>query len=50
MEDQTGHRLMPIGFAESRNPRQVLRNGKGFFTNNPAAHPDSIGCLKVIHP
>lgn len=43
MEDQTGHRPLPTGLKIHGLYGRVLRDGKGFFTNNPAAHPDSVG-------
>ncbi|MHB8708118.1 MAG: PAS domain S-box protein [Desulfuromonadales bacterium] len=49
MDDQTGHRVMPTGLRIHGIYGRVLRDGKGFFTNNPAAHPDSIG-LPQGHP
>jgi PAS domain S-box-containing protein len=49
MDDQTGHKTLPTGLRIHGIYGRVLRDGKGFFTNNPAAHPDSIG-LPQGHP
>ncbi|MCM2264880.1 MAG: PAS domain S-box protein [Desulfuromonadales bacterium] len=49
MEDQTGHRILPTGLRIHGIYCRVLRDGKGFFTNDPATHPDSIG-LPQGHP
>ncbi len=44
MEHPTGHRIVPTGFIVHGIYGRVLRDGKAFFTNDPASHPDSIGC------
>ena len=49
MDGQTGHRVLPTGLRIHGIYGRVLRDGRGFFTNNPAAHPDSIG-LPHGHP
>jgi len=49
MDDQMGHRVLPPGLRIHGIYGRVLRDGKGFYTNNPAAHPDSIG-LPQGHP
>ena len=48
MPDQSGHR-MPIGLTVHGLYGRVLLEGKGFFTNDPSSHPDSIG-LPEGHP
>ena len=44
-----GHRTPPIGFTVHGIYGRVLQDGKGFFTNDPATHPDRIG-LPPGHP
>jgi PAS domain S-box-containing protein len=41
--DQRGHRRPPRNFVIHGIYGRVLTDGKAFFTNNPAKHPDSIG-------
>ena len=44
MQDQSGHgRKVPAGFVIHGIYGRVLLDGKGFFTNDPPSHPDSIG-------
>ncbi|WP_410507125.1 PAS domain S-box protein [Methanosarcina hadiensis] len=43
MYDKTGHRCPPSIFAVHGLYSSVIDNGKGFFTNDPPLHPDSIG-------
>jgi PAS domain S-box-containing protein len=38
--DKTGHRSAPGGFRVHGIYGRVLLDGKGFFTNDPASHPD----------
>ncbi len=47
--DQTGHRRAPIEFKIHGIYGRVLLDGKPFFTNDPASHPDSVG-LPDGHP
>ncbi len=49
MKDQTGHRVTPTGLQIHGIYGRVLRDGKGFFTNDPMTHPDRIGLPKG-HP
>ena len=49
MANPTGHRIVPTGFEVHGIYGRVLRDGKGFYTNNPPSHPDSIGLPKG-HP
>ena len=43
MYDKTGHRRSPGDFKLRGIYGRVLLDGKSFFTNDPASHPDSIG-------
>ena len=43
MYDRTGHRLPPENSVLRGLYGSVVDSGKGFFTNDPASHPDSIG-------
>jgi len=43
MYDKTGHRRPPSVFAVHGLYGSVIHNEKGFFTNDPPSHPDSIG-------
>ncbi|MGE5664771.1 MAG: GAF domain-containing protein, partial [Deltaproteobacteria bacterium] len=43
MEDKGGHRRLPGTFEIRGLYGRVIRDGKGFFTNDPASHPDSVG-------
>ncbi len=44
MQEPSGHgKRVPIGFEIHGLYGRVLLDGKGFFTNDPASHPDSIG-------
>ena len=43
MTDQAGHRRPPGSFKIHGLYGRVLKDGKSLFTNDPAAHPDSIG-------
>ena len=43
MYDKTGHRRPPGNFILHGLYSRVLLDGKGFYTNDPASHPDSIG-------
>ncbi|PWB66134.1 MAG: hypothetical protein C3F14_04550, partial [Deltaproteobacteria bacterium] len=43
MHDSTGHRRSPGDFPLHGLYGKVLLDGKAFFTNEPSAHPDSIG-------
>ena len=49
MYDQSGHRRSPGNFEIHGIYGRVLLDGKGFFTNEPASHPDRIG-LPQGHP
>lgn len=49
MENQFGHRIIPTGLRVHGIYGRVLKDGKGFYTNNPASHSDSIG-LPEGHP
>jgi len=43
MYDKTGHRRPPGNFKVQGIYGRVFLDGRGFFTNDPASHPDSIG-------
>ncbi len=43
MYDKSGHRKPPSNFKVHGLYGRVLLDGKAFFTNDPASHPDSIG-------
>jgi PAS domain S-box-containing protein len=43
MYDKAGHRSPPSVFAVNCLYGSVINNEKGFFTNDPQSHPDSIG-------
>ena len=47
--DRNGHRKLPENFEIHGLFGRVLTDGQGFFTNDPATHPDSIG-LPPGHP
>ena len=49
MYDKTGHLRPPSVFAVHGLYGSVINNEKGFFTNDPLSHPDSIG-LPYGHP
>jgi len=49
MIDQSGHRRPPGNFMVHGIYGRVLLDGTGFFTNDPVAHPDSVG-LPQGHP
>ncbi len=49
MYDKTGHRRLPNNFKVHGLYGRVVMDGKCFFTNDPASHPDSIG-LPEGHP
>ncbi|MDY9927074.1 PAS domain S-box protein [Methanosarcina sp.] len=49
MYDKTGHRRPPSDFVVHGLYGSVINNEKGFFTNDPPSHPDSIG-LPYGHP
>lgn len=49
MDDQKCHQMVSSGLSVDGIYGRVLREGKGLFTNNPAAHPDNIG-LPQGHP
>jgi PAS domain S-box-containing protein len=49
MYDKAGHRRPPNVFAVHGLYGSVINNEKGFFTNDPLSHPDSIG-LPPGHP
>jgi PAS domain S-box-containing protein len=49
MYDKTGHRRPPGNFIVHGLYGSVINNEKGFFTNNPLLHPESIG-LPHGHP
>jgi len=49
MIDQTGHRRVPGSFKVHGLYGRVLHDGKSLMTNDPAAHPDSIG-IPSGHP
>lgn len=49
MADPQGHRVLPTGIYIRGIYGKVLKDGKGFYTNNPGSHPDSIG-LPDGHP
>ena len=49
MYDQTGHRHPPENLAVRGLYGSIIGTGKGFFTNKPLSHPDSIG-LPFGHP
>ncbi len=42
MYDKTGHRRPPGNFVVHGLYGNVIKNGKGFFTNDPPSHQDSI--------
>ncbi len=43
MYDKSGHRRTPGNFVIHGLYGSVINNEKGFFTNDPPSHPDSIG-------
>jgi PAS domain S-box-containing protein len=44
MRDQSGHGKRPLlGFKVNGLYGKLILDGKGFFTNSPASHPDSAG-------
>jgi len=49
MYDKTGHRRPPENLVVHGLYGSVIDTGKGFFTNKPLSHPDSIG-LPFGHP
>jgi len=49
MYDKTGHRRRPGNFILHGLYGCIIESKKGFFTNNPLLHPDSIG-LPEGHP
>ena len=49
MAKPIGHRIIPTGFTVHGIYGRVLQDGKGFYTNKPDSHPDSIGLPKG-HP
>jgi PAS domain S-box-containing protein len=49
MDEATGHRKLPTSLEMHGIYGRVLRDGKGFYTNDPAMHPDRIG-LPPGHP
>ncbi|MGB9939095.1 PAS domain S-box protein [Methanosarcina sp.] len=49
MYDKTGHRRLPGDHILHGLYGRVINSGKGFFTNDPRSHPDSIG-LPEGHP
>ncbi len=49
MYDKTGHRRRPSNFVLHGLYGRVIESGKGFFTNDPLSHPESIG-LPEGHP
>ncbi len=49
MENQIGYRIIPTGFKVHGIYGRMLKDGKGYFTNDPASHSDSIG-LPEGHP
>ena len=49
MHDQTGHRRPPGSFHIHGIYGKVLKEGTGFFTNDPLTHPDRVG-LPSGHP
>jgi PAS domain-containing protein len=49
MYDKIGHRRPPGNLVVHGLYGSVINNGKGFFTNKPLSHPDSIG-LPFGHP
>jgi two-component system CheB/CheR fusion protein len=49
MYDRAGQRRPPGNFHVHGIYGRVLRDGRGFFTNEPSSHPDSIG-LPEGHP
>jgi two-component sensor histidine kinase len=49
MYDKTGHRRPPRDFVLHGLYGRIIDSGKGFFTNDPLSHPDSIG-LPSGHP
>ncbi len=49
MYDKTGHRRPPSDFTVHGLYGSVINNEKGFFTNDPQSHPDSVG-LPCGHP
>ncbi len=44
VHDRTGHRRPPSESAIDGVYGRVLRDARGFFTNDLAHHPDSVGC------
>ena len=49
MYDRKGHRRPPGNFVLHGLYGHIVDSGKGFFTNDPSSHPDSIG-LPEGHP
>lgn len=49
MYNKRGHRRPPGTFKVNGIYGRVLTDGKGFFTNEPGEHPDSIG-VPIGHP
>ena len=45
MYDKTGHRRPPGNFVVHGLYGSIISSEKGFFTNDPPSHPDSIGIL-----
>jgi PAS domain S-box-containing protein len=49
MANPTGHRMVPGGFLVHGIYGRVIHDGRGFFTNDPPSHPDTIG-VPAGHP
>ncbi len=49
MENPEGRRPLATGFPIDGLFAKVLRSGKGFYTNNPPSHPESVG-IPEGHP
>jgi PAS domain S-box-containing protein len=49
IENRAGHGRVPLGFAIHGVYGRVLLDGSGFFTNDPASHPDNVG-IPEGHP
>ena len=43
VENRTSHGQLPAGFKARGVFARVILDGKGFFTNEPSAHPDAVG-------
>jgi PAS domain S-box-containing protein len=50
VKNPAGRREAPAGFSVHGIYGRVLRDGKGFFTNDPGSHPDSLGLPPGLPP